>query len=252
MSIPPTSGDHRAAYYRSYVSGFTAREAARDTSTDNAYRTWCEAHFSDWLCEVPRHGPVLELGAGDGAMLDFLQSRGFSDVAGIDISEEQAQLARRLGRTVRVQDAFEALTVPAGTLSGIVALDFIEHFSKAEVGELLRLAALALRPDGFLLIRTPNGQGLLAGQIIYGDLTHMTIFTPGSLDQALRLAGFEDIRFKESTFHRQGIRGSLRGVAWNVVRVCANAVRRVQTGKTQAIWSENLLCFARTGPRASR
>lgn len=252
MSTRPTSGDHRAAYYRSYVSGFTARDAAHDPATDDAYRLWCEAHFSDWLRAVPRDGPVLELGAGDGATLDFLQSAGFRDVAGIDISEEQAQLAARLGRTVRVQDAFEALAVPAGTMSGIVALDFVEHFSKGEVGELLRLAASALRPGGFLLIRTPNGQGLLAGQIIYGDLTHMTIFTPGSLDQALRLAGFEDIRFKEATFHRRGIRGWLRGAAWDVVRVCANAVRRVQTGKTQAIWSENLLCFARTRARAPR
>ncbi|MEA2187045.1 MAG: hypothetical protein QOK16_2056 [Solirubrobacteraceae bacterium] len=247
MNSDPT--DYRAPYYRSYVSGFSARNATGSRWNDEAYMQWCDEHYGSWLASAPRDGPVLELGAGDGSMLAYLQSAGFRDIAGIDISEEQAQIARRLGRPVRVQDVFEALSVPAGTLSGIVALDFLEHFTKAEVGELLGLAASALRPGGFLLVRTPNGQGIFSGQIVYGDLTHATIFTPGSLHQALDVAGFTDVRFSEATFVRRGLRGRLRGIGWDLIRAAANVVRRVQAGKTQEIWSENLLCYARTETR---
>jgi len=246
MSPGPTSSDHRAAYYGNYVSGFKSRDSIGSRWNDEAYMRWCDEHYASWLADAPRDGPVLELGAGDGSMLTYLRSTGFRDVGGIDISEEQAEVARSRGRAVRVQDGFEALSVPAGTLSGIVALDFLEHFTKAEIGDLLRLAATALRPGGFLLVRTPNGQGIFAGQVVYGDLTHATIFTPRSLRQALDLAGFSDVRFKEATFVRRGVRGRLRAFAWSWIRAGANVVRRVQAGTTQDIWSENLLCFART------
>ena len=238
--------DHRAAYYRRYVSAFKQRERAGRRWTHDAHMRWCDAHFASWLAGAPRDAAVLELGAGDGSMLDWLRSAGFQDVRGVDISEEQAQLARGRGNDVAVQDAFEALDVASGSLGGIVALDFLEHFTKPEVGELLARAAAALRPGGFLLLRTPNGEGLFAGHVVYGDLTHATIFTPGSLHQALDLAGFADVSFREATFVRDGLRGRLRGIAWDVIRAGASAVRRVQAGTSQQIWTENLLCHART------
>ena len=247
MNTP--SSDHRAAYYRRYVSAFKHRERPGRRWTPEAQLRWCDEHFGPWLAAVPRDEAVLELGAGDGGMLAYLRAAGFLDVTGVDISEEQAQRARDRGLTIVVQDAFEALDVPSATLGGIVALDFLEHFSKPEVGELLRLAAAALRPGGFLLLRTPNGEGLFAGHVVHGDLTHATIFTPGSLHQALDLAGFTDVRFREATFARAGLRGRLRGLAWDVIRAGANAIRRVQTGTPQEIWSENLLCCARAADR---
>ena len=238
--------DHRAAYYGRYVSSFKQREIAGSRWTPEAQQRWYDAHFGPWLAGSPRDAAVLELGAGDGSMLEWLRSAGFENVRGVDISEEQAQLARERGNDVAVQDAFEALAVPAGSLGGIVALDFLEHFTKAEVGGLLRGAAAALRPGGFLLLRTPNGEGLFAGHVVYGDLTHTTIFTPGSLHQALDLAGFVDVSFREATLVRDGLRGRLRGVAWDLIRAGAGAVRRVQSGSPQEIWTENLLCHART------
>lgn len=248
MNPGDPASDHRAAYYRNYVSRFRCRNPVGNRWNEDAYLAWCEEHYGSWLADAPRDGPVLELGAGDGSMLAYLQSVGFRDIAGIDISEEQAAVARSLGRQVRVQDVFEALSVPVDTLSGMVALDFLEHFTKAEIGELLRLAALALQPGGFILIRTPNGQGIFSGQIVYGDITHTTIFTPRSLRQALDLAGFTDVRFKETTFVRRGLRGRVRGVLWSIIRANANAIRRVQAGKGQDIWSENFLCYARSNP----
>jgi len=252
MSPDPATSDHRAAYYRNYVSAFRRRDDVGRRWDEAAYLRWCDEHYAGWLQDAPRDRPVLEVGAGDGNMLAYLRSAGFRDVSGIDISPEQVQLAHSLGRSVRVQDVFAALAVPAGTLSGIVALDFLEHFTKDEVGELLRLAAQALQPGGFLLIRTPNGQGIFSGQIVYGDLTHTTIFTPGSLEQVLDVAGFCDVRFREATFVRGGLRGRVRGIAWDTIRASANMIRRVQAGKTQEIWSENLLCFARKAGPPSR
>ena len=48
-----------------------------------------------------------------------------------------------------------------------------------------------------MLVQTANGAGLFPAQVIYGDLTHMTIFTPHSLAQLLRASGFVDLAFTD-------------------------------------------------------
>ena len=40
------------------------------------------------------------------------------------------------------------------------------------------------------------------------------------------------------------LRGRLDVLLWAAVKQVANAVRYVETGKRQAIWTENLICCA--------
>jgi hypothetical protein len=126
----------------------------------------------------------------------------------------------------------------------VLAVDVLEHLTR---DELLRLAPLlygALRPGGRLLIQTANGAGLLPGQVIYGDLTHMTILTPQTLGQLLRPAGFADFAFYETGPVPIRLRGKIDVALWAAIKALANAVRYVETGKHQAIWTENFLALA--------
>ena len=100
----------------------------------------------------------------------------------------------------------------------------------------------ALEPNGYLILQTPNGQGLFPHQVAYGDLTHLTIFTPGSLQQLLRLFGFEHFQFDETGPVPGNLQGKLRGAAWRAVKFVLNLVRKVETGKSQTIWTENMIC----------
>lgn len=245
-----TTPNHRQQYYARYVSA--APEAAREQAWSYAqYAAWCDEHLLPWLAGEPRDARILEIGCGDGTLLAYLRDNGFTEVRGVDVSDEQVALARRRSLDVRAGDAMSALAEHDHELGGVIAVDVLEHFTKSEVDQLLARVAHALAPGGFLLVRTPNGEGLFAGHVIHGDLTHCTTFTPRSLAQALRLAGFGSIAFREALFVRGSVRGRARMLAWVIIRGVANAIRVVQTGRMQAIWSENLLCLARTPRRTS-
>jgi hypothetical protein len=41
------------------------------------------------------------------------------------------------------------------------------------------------------------------------------------------------------------LRGKLDVALWSAVKLAANAVRRIETGKRQSIWTENFICLAR-------
>lgn len=91
-------------------------------------------------------------------------------------------------------------------------------------------------------MQTPNGQGLFPHQVIYGDLTHYTIFTTDSLQQILRLVGFSDIEFSETGPVPANLKGRVRVSLWKLIKFIANTVRKIETGKSQNVWTENIIC----------
>ena len=237
---PRASRDFRAPLYERYVSGFKSDRAAGEGS-----HTWWDHKYLPLLADVDRDAPLLELGCGDGALLAYLARRGFSAARGLDIAPEQVALARARAVDADVADAFDVLPLARGGYMAIVAVDFVEHFRRAELLRLAPLLFSALRPGGRLLIQTANGAGLLPGQVMYGDLTHMTILTPESIWQLLRPVGFESIACFETGPVPIRLRGKLDVAVWSAVRLVARTVKYVETGKHQHIWTENFICAAR-------
>lgn len=95
------------------------------------------------------------------------------------------------------------------------------------------------------MLQTPNGAALFGGQIIYGDLTHMTIFNPNSLAQLLRRTGFKNVTFRETAPVAKNRVGLARVIVWSAARSVANLVRAAETGAGQAVCTQNQLCRAR-------
>jgi 2-polyprenyl-3-methyl-5-hydroxy-6-metoxy-1,4-benzoquinol methylase len=240
--------DVRDSYYPRYVSAFTSLDPARGPGGDERYWAWCDQHLWPSIRSVSKEEQVLELGCGDGATLEYLRRRGFTAARGVDISDEQIQLARLRHVPASVGDAFTVLQDLEREFAAILALDFIEHFTKAELAALLARIWTALKPGGTVLLRTPNGQGFLSGTVIYGDLTHLTILNPSSLSQALHVAGFVNVAITESTPVKQGYRGWARSIGWAVIRSTARLAYLVETGKHQFVWTENMVCVARRPP----
>ncbi len=118
----------------------------------------------------------------------------------------------------------------------------MEHFSKDELMRLVPAIKSALEPGGVLIVQTPNGQGLFPNQSVHGDLTHLTTFTPDSLTQLFRLWGFGEFRFVETGPVPADWKGKLRALAWSIITSTASLIRRIETGKTQAIWTESVIC----------
>jgi SAM-dependent methyltransferase len=231
--------DVRAKLYEKYVSAFKGDQTGFDLK---AYWKWCDRRFGQWFRDLPRTARVLELGCGPGYMLGYLSGLGFTDVSGIDISVEQVALARAAGHRAEVADVFAHLADRPAAFDLIVGLDFLEHFTRDELGLLAQVLHRALAAGGRLIAQTPNGEGLFPRQIIYGDLTHATILTPGSFRQLFTVYGFAGFEFRETGPAAKNLAGVIRLGLWKGIRLIANMVRRIEAGKTQAIWTENMLC----------
>jgi SAM-dependent methyltransferase len=235
-----TETDFRSPLYERYVSTF---KGGASVNAEPSF-AWWDHKYLPLLGDLDRAAPILEIGCGAGRLLAYLERRGFSHAAGIDISAEQVELARRRGVQAEVGDVFEALEGRAATAAAIVAVDVFEHFSRAELVRLVPLLYAALRPGGRLLVQTANGAGLFPAQVIYGDLTHMTIFTPQSLEQLLQASGFVDLAFYETGPIPIRVRGKLDVALWTIIKSVASTVRHIETGKRQTIWTENFICVA--------
>jgi SAM-dependent methyltransferase len=186
---------------------------------------------------------VLELGCGQGFMLRYLSSAGFTNLTGIDISAEQVERAQANGFNVIQADAFDYLKKNAGQFEIIVAIDMIEHFKKEELFELLQLIHNALIPGGLFVLQTPNGEGLMPGYVIYGDLTHFTILSPLSLKHILTVTGFKEIRIKE--LGPAFLVHFPLFIAWQIVRFIATLVKFFEIGRIQKHWTESIISACR-------
>jgi 2-polyprenyl-3-methyl-5-hydroxy-6-metoxy-1,4-benzoquinol methylase len=180
--------------------------------------------------------------------MQFLKKQGFKNVVGIDKSAEQIRLARERGCEAYVADAFDFLKTNSNKFDMIIAIDFLEHFSRDELVRLAPLISASLANSGRLIIQTVNGQGISAGHIIYGDLTHLTIFTPDSLRQLLNFAGFSEFVFSETALVPKNILSLFRLILWKCISRMASFVKMIETGRSQKIWTENMICCCRKHP----
>lgn len=180
--------DFRSELYQKYVSTFKATYSKEDESQTHSYYLWCQNKYLPLLNQLK-----------NDEILEFLKKSGFENVTGIDISGEQVNLAKARGLNAIQSDVFEFLSLHKNTFDAIIAIDTIEHFTKLEVLQLFQSFRNSLKLNGLLLLQTPNGEGLFPGQVIYGDLTHLCIFTESSLRQVLSLYGFSNIAVYETS-----------------------------------------------------
>ncbi len=237
------------ALYAKYVSAFKGKEQALP-----------EFGFSDsklvpllesWVRRIPRTAPCLDLGCGHGNILHALKTMGFTNVQGVDISEEQVAIARRLFPGTECTGVFEKLesTAPA-SLHLVTLFDVLEHLTKPEILRLLELIHSRLVPGGMLIVHCPNGDSPFVGAIQHGDFTQ-TILTTQSAQNICTLAGFQAFAAREHLGASPSVAGCLRLAAWQMIRLFLSAYHAVETGGRGAgIWTRNFCFKAEKAPVA--
>lgn len=236
----------RRRLYGVYVSSHlgTYRDISLDAFRQD--RRIFEAHLARHL-PADRQAPILDLGCGYGSFLHYLSRKGYGNAQGVDVSEEQIAAARRLGvERAQVAEAAAFLEARPGAFDLIVALDFFEHFSKDEVLHLLDCAREALRPGGRLILRVPNGDSPFASWIRYADFTHELMFTPASVRQVLRAAGFTPLGVYPLEPVVHGPASLARWLLWKGVKQLARLYLLIEQGTIgSGVFTSNLLAMGR-------
>jgi 2-polyprenyl-3-methyl-5-hydroxy-6-metoxy-1,4-benzoquinol methylase len=198
------------------------------------------------LLPRPAAGPVVDIGCGSGELVRLLQADGF-DAEGIDISPEQAALARAAGvPRVREGDFLAILGAQPGHYAAITAMDLLEHLTKPEILRTFDDVAAALAPGGVFVARVPNAISPLGGHILDGDFTHQTSFTARSIRQLAAAAGFGAVITRSSSPVAHGLVSAGRVIVWQVVSACYRVALAAETGMLRGhIVTQNLTFAAR-------
>ncbi len=165
---------------------------------DKVYKTkyfWVNDHLEDVL-PSNKDSKILVLGCGIGHEVYALNKMNYKNVIGIDISDEQIEIAKSRKLNCIKVDAFKFLNINKEKYDVIIAFNFIEHFNLEKILELLTLCYKRLNKGGVIILSTPNASNPLAIHHIYGDLTHKIAFTETSIRQLLIAAGFRKIKLK--------------------------------------------------------
>jgi SAM-dependent methyltransferase len=142
-------------------------------------------------------GRLLEVGCGAGFFLKAAERAGWQ-VEGIELSEEASQFAiERLRLPIR-RDRAEDAAIEAGTFDVATMFDVIEHLFDPRA--VLTAIARALKPNGLLVISTPNIDAasryvLGPSWAVLSPLEHVYYFSEDTLRRLLEATGFSQVRF---------------------------------------------------------
>ncbi len=159
-----------------------------------AKNTSAVATILDAVSSRGTFGRTLDIGCGDGSVLEALRAR-TSESAGVDSSAAAVELtrARTPEADVVAADVQESLPFADASFDSVLMLDVIEHLTNpiAAIAEIRRV----LRPGGLLAVTTPNANSpirYLRGRKWFGtaDPGHVTLYTSFTLCHLLERAGF--------------------------------------------------------------
>jgi len=150
------------------------------------------------LAHVPPTARILDIGCGQGLLVHALNSFGFKNVQGVDLSEQQVAVGQKYGLPCIAVDreyiSDLATTAPA-TFDLIFLMDVLEHMDKAEQLGILGAISKLLVPGGRLILSVPNANASFGLRWRYNDWTHEAAFTEHSLEFILLNSHFTDLKF---------------------------------------------------------
>lgn len=186
---PPAEDFLHAAYTDAeFDSGPEALAAAR------TYANALETHLQG----LAGRNAAVDVGAGSGPLLPFLQAKGFSPVIGIEPSRAAIDAAPPEARPLLREGMFSPSMLAGETPSLITSFMTLEHLP--DPGAFVATAHGLLEPGGAIAVvvhdwRAPLNR-LLGPRSPIIDVEHLQLFSPQALRELLLRAGFERIALK--------------------------------------------------------
>jgi 2-polyprenyl-3-methyl-5-hydroxy-6-metoxy-1,4-benzoquinol methylase len=228
-SVPREEAQELDTLYHDEYAGF--RE---DPVFQRAIRELIRERF---LPRFPPGSRVLDVGCGNGEFLAAAAEAGYV-VAGIDISPAAAELCRTRGFNAVAGDFLH--TAFPEPFDVITMWDVVEHLT--EPAAFLSRALELLRPDGYLVMKTPavseeifwmvGKAPFLAGAVLHVD--HVQFFSPesfGRLGSDMGFASVEHLRLGDVRGKRPA-----RSVRKQIVRALVRGINRFGGHYNHYVW----------------
>ena len=184
---PPDDAFLHAAYAEADFDSVTEAQAAA--------RTYADA-LAPHVRKLPARNAAVDVGAGSGPLLPWLQEQGFMPVIGIEPSRTAIMAAAPSVRPWLREGVFSGDLIEGETPSLICSFMTLEHLP--DPGEFASTAHRVLESGGLLAVVVHNWRAplnrLLGLRSPIIDVEHLQLFSPRSLNELFKRAGFEDVR----------------------------------------------------------
>lgn len=134
----------------SYLLAYHARHAGATARTFAAGRTEDGRSSYQLLADLPAPGDqALDLGCGDGHLLELMAARGVTGLVGIDMSADELALARRrpaLAGVRLLHERAQALSLTDGSIDWVVS--HLAFMLMSDIEQVIAELARVLRPGG--------------------------------------------------------------------------------------------------------
>lgn len=221
--------DYRSRIYERYSSIVQGVSAAPILEEVDRWGDAYDTYMRGWLPDK-MDAPIVDVACGYGRLLRFFAKRGYTNVLGVDISQEQVDIARKVHPNVQQGGVIEFLEQNRNSFALVTAFDIIEHLHKDEALRFLDACHGALQPGGRLIIQTPNADTPWGLGIRYGDFTHEIGFNPHSLGWLMRLCRFGSFEAREQGPVPHGATSTVRFLLWKLMRLKMMIWNMVETG----------------------
>jgi SAM-dependent methyltransferase len=152
------------------------------------------------FCRLARRylkGPILDIGAGNGAVCKELKRRGYTYAWGIDLNP--------VGWPVDYGDCTDLAHYAQWSIRTVICTDVIEHLSDEDVERTFEEVWQVLPMGGHFIITTLNNEDLQANSVECPDCGcdfhrsgHIQSFDRERLSCMLQLAGFKVVDYWET------------------------------------------------------
>ena len=214
------SVEYRKVLYANYHTTQSGRASL--TSAEALFlreKRQFESEILPLLQSVSKSARIFDMGCGSGSLLKGLKEAGYTNVIGMDLSEEQVTMAHEFGVSeVVLGDAMQFFRSSEEQFDVITGMDIIEHFTKDELVELLQLIQSKLKKGGMAIFRTPNMDAPIATAFAIGDFTHENYLNASSAEQVMLSCGFGNVRIRPSFMRVNGLlKEALRGILYRIM-----------------------------------
>lgn len=155
---------------------------------------------------LPLEYTLLDIGCHYGTLVYALYNAGYRNVHGIDIKQKAVEKGREtypvINNRLKLYDG-RALPFSDKSLDGVLMFDVMEHIPALEDFMKTQLVRV-LKPGGMLIFQTPNKRINIPWEILKQRSLHkykryhVSLQTPGSLENLLYRAGFEQVVTQKS------------------------------------------------------
>lgn len=163
---------------------------------EEGYASFGQFYRVNYLRHIPndRDARILVISCGPGYFVNLLKMEGYSNVCAIDSDAGKVAHAQQKGLNCRVERAFPFLTGSTDQYDVIFCEQEINHLTKAEIIQFLRLCWERLSEGGVLIVHSLNGANSITGaEALAQNFDHYNTFTDYSLRQVIEYCGFQNI-----------------------------------------------------------